>query len=172
MVVNIVVVLAVLRDSNDDNSGEEAAGPRLPRVGRVVENRAIGARIRMPKGWKVRRGGRMIILRSPESSTIMSISGPPGARNSRNVLGTAVAAIRQQYRGVTARRLAGKVSGLPTVSRVVSATNKRGVRLNILVAAPQGRARAWLVEVFSGPGARAKRLPEAQAALGTLRLRG
>ena len=68
--------------------------------------------------------------------------------------------------------LQGKVAGLPTVSRVVTATNKKGVKLNILVSSPRGRNRAWLVEVFSGPAGKAKRLPEAQVSLGTLRLRG
>ena len=174
VLVNVAVILAVvlLRSSGDDGDSKKRDAQSGPRARRVVVNRAIGARIRKPRGWSVKRGERAITLRSPDSTTIMSISQPPGAVSSRDLVSSAVAAIRQDYRRVSTRRLAGKVAGLPTVSRVVSATNKRRVRLNILVSAPQGRGRAWLVEVFSGPGARVKRLPEAQVALGTLRLRG
>ena len=172
VLVNVAVILGVvlLRGSDDDDSKDSA--PKAPRAGRVVANHAIGARIRKPRGWAAKRGDRSITLRSPDSTTIMSISQPPGGVTNRAVLRDAVTVIEQSYRGVKARPLRGKVAGHRTVSRVVSATNKRGVRLNILVSAPQGRKRAWLVEVFSGPGARAKRLPEAQVALGTLRLRG
>lgn len=170
VLVNIIVVVVVVRVSGDDEPGKKA-DPQTLRTGRVVKNGAIGAEIRRPKGWRVKAKGRAITMRSPDSSTIMSISQPPGAKNGPGVLRTAVAAIREQYRGVSTRRFRGKVAGLPTTSRVVAATNRRGVRLNILVAAPQGRARAWLVQVFSAPGARDSRLPEAQASLGTLRLR-
>ncbi len=172
VLVNVAVILAVvlLRSSGDDGDGKKGTAQGIPRPGRVVVSRAIGARIRKPRGWSARRGESAITLRSPDSTTIMSIT--LGGANNREVLGSAVAVIRQGYRRVRTRRLPGKVAGLPTVSRVVSATNPKGVRLNILVSAPQGRGRAWLVEVFSGPGARAKRLPEAQVALGTLRLSG
>jgi hypothetical protein len=171
MVLNVVIIAAVLifKDSDSDDSKESV---RIPRAGSVVVNRAIGARIRMPRGWLRERHRRAIVLRSPDSTTIMSISEPPGADSSRAVLGAAVDAIRRGYRRVRVRRIGGKVAGLPAVNRVVSATNKRGIRLNILVSAAQGRRRAWLIEVFSGPGARGERLPEAQVSLGTLRLRG
>ena len=169
VVVNIIVVLVVVRVTGDDDK-DEGDSPN-PNTGRVVRNAAIGAELRRPKGWKVKSKGRAITMRSPDSSTIMSISHPPGAKNGPRVVRTAVAAIRAQYRGVSTRRFRGKVAGLPTTSRVVTATNRRRVRLNILVAAPQGRTRAWLVQVFSAPGARNRRLGEAQASLGTLRLR-
>ena len=172
VLVNIVVVIVVVSITGDDE-GEGEPKVRLPPVGKVVENTAIGAEIKPPKGWKTSSKGRQILIRSPDSSTIMSVSQPPGAKNSLNVVQTAIGAIRQRYRGVTTQRLSGKkVAGLRTTSRVVSATNARRVRLNILVAAPQGRTRAWLVQVFSGPGARATRLPQAQASLGSLKLRG
>ena len=171
VLLNIIVVVVVVRVAGDDDAEKKADRPD-PRTGKVVKNAAIGAQMRRPKGWNVKAAGRAITLRSPDSSTIMSISQPPGAKNGPNVVRTAVAAIRGQYRQVSSRRFRGKVAGLPTTSRVVSATNRRRVRLNILVAAPQGRSRAWLVQVFSAPGPRNRRLGEAQASLGTLRLRG
>ena len=171
VLVNVIVVIVVLDITGDDES-EKKSKVRLPPVGKLVENAAIGAEIKRPKGWKVSAKGRQIVMRSPDSSTIMSISQPPGAKNGLDVVRTAIAAIRQGYRGVATRRLGGKIAGLPTTSRVVSATNRRGVPLNILLASPKGRTRAWLVQVFSAPGARARRLPEAQVALSTLKLRG
>lgn len=171
VLVNVVVVIVVLSITGDDAPDDESKS-RLPLVGGVVENTAIGAEIRRPKGWKVNAKGRQIVMRSPDSTTIMLISQPPGAKDGLDVVRTAIAAIRQGYRGVATRRLGGKIAGLPTTSRVVSAVNRRRVRLNILVASPKGRTRTWLVQVFSGPGARTRRLPEAQVALSTLKLGG
>ena len=186
VLVNVVVVLVVLMVGG---SGEEAdrskapkagkAAPRTdrpsgPRAGRLLVSRTIGARIRKPRKWKAKRSRRAISLRSPDSTTFVSISRPPGATRSARVLRAAVRAIRRRYGRVRVRRrrLGGRVSGLPTASTVLAATNRKGTRLTILVSAPRGRARAWLVQVFSGPGSRGKRLPEARAALGTLLLRG
>jgi hypothetical protein len=171
VLVNIAVIAAVvlLRSGDDDEDKKRA---EVPRPGRVVANRSIGARIHQPIGWSSDNSGRSIFLRGPDSTTLMSISQPPGATNNRALLGSSLAVISQNYTRVSTAPYRGQLSGLPTVSRVVTATNKKRVRLNTLVAAPRGRNRAWLVEVFSGPGARAKRLPEAQVALSTLRLRG
>lgn len=171
MVLNVVIIAAVLIFKDSDSDDDKDSAP-IPRAGSVVVDRAIGVRIRMPRGWLRERRRHAVVFRSPDSTTIMSVSLPPGADRSRAVLGTAVDAIRRGYRRVRVRRIGGKVAGLPAVSRVVSATNSKRVRLNILVAGVQGRRRAWLVQVFSGPGARGTRLPEAQVALGTLRLRG
>ena len=173
LLVNVAVVVAVvLLTGSDDDDSESKKAKAPPRPGASVVHRRIGARISKPIGWAESRRGRSLILRSPDDTTIMSISQPPDAINNREVLRSAVAAIGRQYKKVAVRPLRGKIARLPTVSRVVSATNRRGVRVNVLVASPQGRGRTWLVEVFSGPGARAKRLPEAQVALGTLRLSG
>ena len=173
MVGNVAVVLAVvlLRTSDNNDDGPKTA-QRIPRAGRVVVDRGLGVRIRKPRGWEEAREGRGITLRSPDATTIMSISQPAGGVSNRDVLRSAMGVIEQGYRRVSVRTLRAKLAGLPSVNRVVSATNRKGVRVNILVAAPPGSRRAWLVQVFSGPGARAKRLPEAQVALNTLRLRG
>jgi len=175
ILANVVVVLGVvLLAKSDDGEGgpPDSTGPKLPRAGLAVENRAIGARIRKPKGWMHTRADRSLILRSPDSTTILSVSLPPGATNSAGVLRSAQATIRREYRRVKVALQPGRVADLPTVSVVVSAVNRKGTLLNIFVSAAQGRDRAWLVQVFSAPGARGKRLPEAQRAIGTLRLSG
>jgi hypothetical protein len=171
VLVNVAVILAVVLLRSDDDSDKQEA-QQAPRPGSVVTHPAIGARIRKPIGWSDERRGRSIVLRSPDTTTVMTISQPPGAVNNRQVLRSGVAVLNQAYRNVKAAPLQGKIAGLPTVSRVVTATNKKGVKLNILVSSPRGRRRAWLVEVFSGPAGKAKRLPEAQVSLGTLRLAG
>lgn len=177
ILVNLAIVLGVvLLAGSGDGDGEKADAtvpfPAPPRAGRAVENRAIGARVRKPTGWTHKRSGNSLTLRSPDSTTIVSISLPPGATSSTGVLRTARAAIRREYRRVKVSRQPGLVARLPTVSVAISALNRKGTPLNIFVSAAQGRGRAWLVQIFSAPGARSKRLPEAQVAIGTLRLSG
>lgn len=87
------------------------------------------------------------------------------------MLTSALRELRRSYTDVTARPGDGRrVAGLPTSAVVVSARNRKGVQLRILVAGVQGRSRAWLVQVFAADGSTA-RLVEAQVALSSLTLK-
>ena len=173
LVLGIVGVLALGGDDDDGADADTSPLPLAPRAGRMIEQSRIGATIRKPRRWAHRRGERSLTLRSPDRSVIMSVSLPPGAGRSAAVLQTGVAAIRRQYRGVKVITTdTRRVAGLRAISVVTAATNARGVTLRVLTSAPQGRTRAWLVQVFSAAGASEKRLAEAQVAIGTLRLTG
>lgn len=174
LVLGIVVTIATRGDDDDDGAAADTAPlPVPPRTGGAIKHRAIGATIRNPRGWVHRRASRSLTLRSPDRTVLLSVSLPPGADRSAAILQTGVAAIRRHYRAV---RVVGtvrqRVADLPTNSVVTAATNNRGAKLRILTSAPQGRARAWLVQVFSAAGGEPKRLAEAQVALRTLRLTG
>lgn len=176
VLANAVVVVAVLTltgsDDEDPGGRAETTPPPAPAAGPAVANPAIGARLRKPKGWTDERSANSLILRSPDATTLVSISLPPGVTTASSVLRSARAAIAEEYRDTTFKRQPGEVAGLPTVSLAASAVNRKGTPLNIFVSAAQGRERAWLVEIFSAPGARSRRLPEAQVAIGTLQLSG
>jgi hypothetical protein len=104
---------------------------------------------------------------------LISVTSPPETRSARRALRESLLAIRGGYRRVRVVSGAGRrIAGKRTESVVLSARNRRGVRLRIIAAAAQGRRRAWLVHVFAAEGARARRLAQGQVALQTLRLRG
>ena len=174
LAVVLVLVIAVRIATGGDDDGEApdtSPLPVRPRTGGVIKHPAIGATIRKPRRWTHRRAGRSLTLRSPDRAVVMSVSLPPRASRSAAVLQTGVAAIRREYRGV---RVIGadrrRLANLPTSSVVTSATSDSGVKLRILTSAPQGRTRAWLVQIFSAAGTKTERLAEAQIAISTLRL--
>lgn len=174
-VVLVLVVVGAISIGGDEDEGDADTSPlpAPPRAGEVIRQPAIGATIRKPRRWSHSRADRSITLRGPDRTVIMSVSLPPGADRSAAVLQSGVAELRRQYRGV---RVVGadrrRVGGLPTNSVVTAATNARGTKLRILTSAPQGRRRAWLVQIFSAAGTKPRRLAEAQVAIGTLRLTG
>jgi hypothetical protein len=174
VVVLLGIVVTVL--TGDDDEGDEADTSPLvarPRSGGAIGHPGIGATIRKPRGWTHRRTGRTLTLRSPDRTVIMSISLPTGTDRSAAVLQTGVAAVRRQYGKVQAIGAdTRRVANLPTNSVITSATNSRGVNLRILTSAPQGRTRAWLVQIFSAVRAKERRVAEAQVAIETLRLTG
>lgn len=159
--------------SDEDSDAAQAPLPPPPRAGEEVVYEEIGVRVNRPPGWTVSRGGRTLAFRSLDRTAALSISSPPGRRSSAQVLRSALREIRDSYTDVTARPSDGRrVSGLPTSGVVVSARNRRGVPVRILVAAAQGRRRAWLVQVAAASDGSTARLVEAQVALGSLTLRG
>lgn len=148
--------------------------PAAPQGGAEVALEQIGVTLRRPPGWSLSRGGRELVFRSRDRAAVLSISSPPQAPSTAAaLLKSALRAIGRSYSDVTARPGDGRrVAGLPTSGVVVSARNRRGVRLRVLVAAVQGRRRAWLVQVFATGGSSTARLVEAQVALQSLRLEG
>ena len=171
----VVVALGAIATRGDDDGVDADTTPLgvTPRPGRMVEHSGIGARIRKPRRWAHQRQARLLTLRSPDRTVVMRVSLPRGTDRSAAILESGVSAIRQNYRRV---RVLGadtrRVANLPTNSLVTSATNSRGTKLRILTSAPQGRTRAWLVQIFSAEGTKERRLAEAQVAIGTLRLTG
>jgi hypothetical protein len=165
-----VAVLAGGGDPDSDSSGPALPAP--PRAGKQVAYEEIGAKLSRPPGWGVSRSDRALVFRSRDRTTVLSVSSPPGdASGAGQLLRSALREIRRSYTDVTARPGDGRrVAGLPTSGVVVSARNARGVQVRILVAAVQGRDRAWLVQVFAVADGSAARLVEAQVALGTLTL--
>lgn len=175
VVIALVALLGSLLTGDDDEGVDTDTSPLAPspRLAGTVGNASIGATIRKPRRWSHRSGGHSLTLRSPDGAVVMAVSLPSGTDRSAAVLQTGVMAIRQQYRQVRVLgRLGQRVADLPTISIVTSATNARGVRLRILTSAPQGRTRAWLVQVFSAVRAKERRLAEAQVAIASLRLTG
>jgi len=168
----LLVVAIALSGGGDEDPETQPAAPEP--AGPLARAPSIGASVRRPAGWRSRRGRRSLALRSPDRSTLISISLPPRARRSAAVLKDAAAAVRRGYGEARFQSGRGRrLAGLPTISAVASGENRSGVRVQILVAAVQGNRRAWLVQVFSAPGRDAgRRLVQAQVALGTLRLRG
>ena len=103
----------------------------------------------------------------------MAVSAPPHARRAARLLRTALGAIRRHYQDVEVSGTARlRLDGRPARSRILRARNPRGTTLRVLVAAAQGRRRAWLVEVFSAEPPSPRRLLETQVALRSLRLSG
>jgi hypothetical protein len=172
-----LIVIAILASGSDDEEPEQARPepPSLavPESDEAVTVRGTGISVQPPRGWATRRTRRSIQMRSPDRTTLVVVSAPPRARRPATLLRGALAEIRARYRDVSIGGTAGSRLGRrPGISRVVSARNRRGTRLRVLVAAARGRRRAWLAEVFSAEGAPQRRLVEGQVALRSLRLSG
>lgn len=173
VVLAIIVVIGVIT-AGDEEDAEPKRRAAPSNEGLTLENARIGARMRKPPGWSVRRASRSLTLRNRERSVVVAVSLPPGSRSSSSVIQTALAAIRSGYLRV---RVLGKPTGrrvasLPTRSIVTRAVNRNGAKLRILTASPQGRRRAWLVQVFAREGVSNAELAPAQRALDTLQLSG
>ena len=169
----LLAVLAIALSGDRDEDPGTGPAPAPEPAGPVARAPAIGASLRRPPGWRVRRTRRSLTLRSPDRSVLISVSLPPRAGRSAAVLRDAAAAARRAYGAKLQPGRGRTLAGLPTVTAVASGANRSGTAVQILIAAVQGNRRAWLVQVFSAPGRDAgRRLVQAQVALGTLRLRG
>ena len=166
--------VALVSGSEGGAGREPGAPPPPPRAGRTASVPAVGISARPPLGWSASRSSRALTMRSPGRAMAIAVVAPRGATGSARLLRSAASELRRRYRVERAGPGDGqKLAGLPTSSIVVTARSRRTrVRLRVLVAAVQGRRRAWLVEVFFSAGAPTARLAEGQVALNSLRLRG
>jgi hypothetical protein len=101
----------------------------------------------------------------------MAIAAPAPVSATGDILDDALASTRRSYKRVDVNPGFGRrVGGLRARGAVVSATNKAGTELRILIAAMKGEKRAYLVEVFTAASATPERVAAAQAVLNELRL--
>lgn len=127
---------------------------------------------RLPRGWKARRRGGGVHLRSADRGAVVAISAPAPRGQTREVLDALVSELESEYRDVHPHTIPDKhIAGRPARSLVLTATNRKGIGLHVLASAVRGHHRTYLIEVFvtQHPG---NRLPEAQEILNSLKLRG
>ena len=179
VVVISALVLAVMAGTAvlllDRRSDDERTGARSPDVqptGTVFRSRALGAAGIRPPGWRLKRSGRALRLTSPERAAIVAISGAPLSVGARALMSSTLAAVGRSYgnRRLSRRRRA-ELGGHAGIAVSGSATNSRGVRLDLLISTAKGRRRTYLLQVFVARTARL-RLVEAQGLVESLEFSG
>ena len=164
-----IVAALGLRAGSDDTPATSADA--TARVSAVTVDPAIGASVVAPAGWTAKHDKQALRLTSPDRTTLLAVSTPGPARDAHRVFESTLTQIRRDYRDVSVSALAGqKLAGRPTEAALVSAVNRRGDRVKILVGAAEGRRRAYLFQASMAEGAPAKRLVQAQTALNGLQL--
>jgi len=132
---------------------------------------AIGASVVAPPGWTAEHEKRALRLISPDRTTLLAFSAPGPAQDAHQLFETTLTQIRRGYRDVSVTSLAGqKLAGRPAEAAVVSALNRRGERVQMLVGTAEGKRRAYQFQVSTSAEAPARRLVQAQTALASLKL--
>lgn len=165
---------ALLRSRSDDGDGGSSTSTLEAPAGQAFRAKRLGVAGVRPPGWRLRRLRRAVRLTSPDRAGLVAVSATPFPVSARALLASTSAAVRRSYRGVRfARRRAVKLGGIGGTMADATATNSRGVRLDLLVATAKGRRRTYLLQVFVARDALGgPRLAEAQAIVDSLELSG
>jgi hypothetical protein len=163
-------VLLLGRRSDDERT--ERRPPAVQPTGTVFGSRALGVAGIRPRGWRLRSSRRALRLTSPERAAIVAISAAPPSAGASALMSSTLAAVGRSYRNqrISRRRRAelGRYAGIAVSG---SATNSRGVRLDLLISTAKGRRRTYLLQVFVARAARL-RVVEAQGLVESLEFSG
>lgn len=112
-------------------------------------------------------------LTSPGRSGLVAVSAAPRSVSAGALMTSTLSALRRSYRkaSLTKRRRA-RLGARAGIAVSGSATNSRGVRLDLLVSTAKGGRRTYLLQVFVARSAAGLRLRQAQALVNSLELSG
>ncbi len=146
---------------------------RPPPAGTFFRARALGVAGIRPPGWQLDGGRRAVRLRSPDRTGIVAVSAIPSSVSARALMTSTLAALGRSYhRARLSGRRRANLGGQAGIAVSGSATNSRGVRLDLLVSTAKGRRRTYLLQVFVSRSAAGLRLGQAQALVDSLELSG
>lgn len=180
MVIAVLVLAAmagtaVLVLGGRSEKGETQTTPPAPgaAAGTFFRARALAVEGIRPPGWRLARSRRAVRLTSPERAGIVAVSAAPRSVGARALMTSTLAALERSYRKVRlSRRRRAQLGGRAGIAVSGSATNSRGVRLDLLVSTAKGRRRTYLLQVFVARAAAGLRLRQAQALVNSLELSG
>ena len=163
----------VLGEGSEDGGARTSPSVSPSPTGTFFRAGALGVAGIRPRGWRLSSSRRAVRLRSLDRAGIVAISAAPASVGTRALMTSTLAAVSRSYgkRRLSARRRAA-VGGRPGTAVSGSATNSRGVRLDLLLSTAKGRRRTYLVQVFVARAAGGLRLGQAQALVNSLELSG
>ena len=180
VVVIAVLVLAAMGGTalvllgGRSEDGRSEAGPEAPPspAGTFFRARALGVAGIRPPRWRLKRSRRAVRLTSLDRAGLVAISTAPRSVGARALMTSTLAAVERSYRKTTlSRRRRADLGGRPGSAVSGSATNSRGVRLDLLVSTAKGLRRTYLLQVFVARTA-GLRLREAQALVDSVEISG
>jgi hypothetical protein len=156
--------------------GEKLGEP--PALTEATTVKEDGLTVGWPSDWSQTKTGGVggpLRLTSEDKTTTVALAAPAeikAARGRQIVLDDSLKAIRKNYRKVrvTQVKQPQQVNGYPSVQAVVSARNKSGVPIRILITVAWKKKLVYVVEVFQAANAPPQRLVEAQTILDSLKL--
>ena len=155
-------------DGRSEKSPEAAPSP----AGTFFRARAVGVAGIRPPRWRLKRSPRAVRLTSPDRAGLVAISTAPPSVSARALMTSTLAAVGRSYRKAKlSRRRRADLGGRAGSAVSGSATNSRGVRLDLLVSTAKGLRRTYLLQVFVARVA-GVRLREAQALVDSLEISG
>jgi hypothetical protein len=169
--VVIAAALIVLTGGGGTATPKKPPPPTpLPKLSVQFNDRALGVTGLATRHWVIGGKGPFLHLVSTDHKAIIAIGTPGAARTAHGALHVAIATIRGTYRNTTLRQAPGSLlGGRPAYTVVMYATNRRGVRLRILLATAAGRKLAYVMQAFTASDTPVNILVEAQEIISTLR---
>ena len=190
IVVIAVLVLAamagtaalVLDGRSDDDGGarrsssaSDAPARKRPAAsaGTFFRARSLGVEGIRPPGWRIARSARAVRLNSPGRAGIVAVSTAPRSVSAKALMTSTLTALRRSYgKARLSKRRGVALGGRAGIAVSGSATNSRGVRLDLLVSTARGSRRTYLLQVFVAHSAAGLRLGQAQALVESLEFSG
>jgi hypothetical protein len=166
LLAGVAIAVAVLVPALGDDDG---ARPPRPAV-RIASIPPLGLAFGYPRDWDVRPDGRVLLVRSPEGSAILTLASPVAGRQGARVEAALVAALRRRYAPARVLRRGRALLGRRP-ARTVELTGRvarRPVRALTFVATSPYRTYAVTVLTPARPSRR--RLNQVAGILRTVRL--
>ncbi len=165
-------VLVLGGRSEKDRAGRSSPAAGAP-AGTFFRARGLAVEGIRPPGWRLASSRRAVRLTSPGRAGIVAVSAAPRSVSASALMTSTLAALGRSYRKERlSKRRGAKLGGRAGIAVSGSATNSRGVRLDLLVSTAKGRRRTYLLQVFVARAPAGLRLRQAQALVNSLELSG
>lgn len=163
LVVASVVLWQILR--GDDSSGAEKSPVRL------VSVPDLGLAFAHPRSWKSSVSGRVIRLRSPDGTAVMTFSSPVRGRHPSRVKAALERALRERLKPATVLRDGtGRLGTRTAASFELSGFGPGRARMRALALVEDTPHRTYAVTLLTPGRPSRKRLLEATEVLASVRL--
>ncbi len=168
LAIGLLVVAIVVQPCSGGGDGDGAKSKSAAPVVRTVKATPIGLTFTHPSSWTRKISGRVVRLRAPDGTAIMTFASPTAGRQREAVLRALDRGLRSQFPNTRLVRLGdGRLGGLPAISlELLGGRSDARVRMLALIAASSYRTYAVTLITPARPSRR--RLAEVQDILSTV----
>ena len=176
LVVGLAVAVPVtllVRGDNGPPPPEEILAD-LPELGPVKLDRELGIKMRLPDGWRSRREGEVIVLRSADRQARVAVSAPGPAEDAGQLHDEVLSGFGKSYEDfkVTERKVKSRVGGLRGRASAAEALDAEERELGIVVSTAEGKKLAYLVVAYTPLSDPGRATLEAQTLINELKFVG